>query len=80
MAVELLAVSTSPVPQFAAPPGYWVPVRSSQFAGLGEVLAAPEKSSVQTVVKSPGMVGGVVGSVGGVVVPPVVKTLNSYSE
>ena len=49
--VEALAVSTEPVPQFGAPPGYWVPVRSSQLAADGEVLAGPVKSSVHSVVQ-----------------------------
>ena len=34
-----------------APPGYCVPVRSSQFAADGLVFAAPVKSSVQSVVQ-----------------------------
>jgi hypothetical protein len=48
-----VAVSTDPVPQLAAPPGYWVPVRTSQFAADGAELAGPSKPSVQTVVQSP---------------------------
>src|SRR3954470_6579571 len=69
------AVSTSPVPQFAAPPGYDVPVRSSQLAADGDVPAAPSKPSDHTVVKSPGTPA--VGELVGVVPTPLVKILNS---
>jgi hypothetical protein len=80
--VDALAVSTEPVPQFAAPPGYWVPVRSSQFAALGDVFAVPVKSSLQTVVHCEGLpvVGGV--DVGGALVGgvPPTRTWSSHSE
>jgi hypothetical protein len=61
LAVDALAVSTEPVPQLAAPPGYCVPVRRSQLALDGEELAGPAKSSLQTVCQ-PGS---------GIVPPPV---------
>src|SRR5262245_36717750 len=73
LAVELLAVSTEPVPQLAAPPGYCVPVRISQFALAGDELAGPSKVSCQTVVQ-PGS-----GSGGGVL-PVEPYTWNSHSE
>jgi predicted ABC-type sugar transport system permease subunit len=64
-----------------------VPVRISQFALDGEVLAVPSKVSCQTVVKVPVgvlvglLVGELVGLLVGVVPPPlVVKTWNSHSE
>lgn len=86
MAVDALAVSTEPVPQFAAPPGYCVPVRSSQLAADGEELAGPSKVSVQTCVQLGSGGVEVLGDglllVGGVVVvpPPPRATLNSHSE
>src|SRR5262245_5069655 len=62
LAVEALAVSTSPVPQLAAPPGYCVPVRRSQLAADGEVFAAPSKLSDQIVTQFPlGVVAVAVG-------------------
>lgn len=46
--VLFVIVSTSPVPQFAGPPGYEVPVAYCQLLVLTPVLAAPVKSSRNT--------------------------------
>src|ERR1700753_538270 len=63
--VELLMVSTSPVPQLAGPPGELVPVSSIQILDEGALTAVPAKLSRHTVVQLPG--GGV-----GVEIGPVV--------
>src|SRR5579875_3440999 len=63
--VEFDIVSTSPVPQFAGPPGALVPVSSIQSAAGGALFAAPLKFAFQTVVQfSGGMVLGPVDGVG----------------
>src|SRR5690242_11794213 len=46
--VLLVIVSTSPVPQFAGPPGYEVPVAYCQLEVLTPVPAVPLKSSTKT--------------------------------
>lgn len=51
-----LTVSISFVPQFAAPPGYDVPVTAFQSAVLGRLFAEPAKSSLQVTLK-PWIVG-----------------------
>src|SRR4051794_190129 len=84
LAVLLLAVSTSPVPQLAAPPGNCVPVRRSQLAAAGEVLAPPSNVSCQTVLQPGSWVGEVdvdgLGEADVVVPPPPANTLSSHSE
>src|SRR3984885_1817618 len=70
--VELVIVSTSPVPQLAAPVAEVVPVSSIQFAADGADPADPAKSSLHTGVQAGG--GAPVPE------PAPVKTWNSYSE
>ncbi len=52
-------VSTSPVPQFAAPPGYEVPVSYCQSAVFTAEPAAPLKSSMKTWSQPEGGAGAV---------------------
>src|ERR1700726_2864019 len=66
---EPVIVSTSPVPQLAAPLAEVVPVRVIQLAEDGAEPADPAKLSLHTGVQP-----------GGVMPPVPVKTWNSYRE